>query len=102
MVSLLPALLGLALVDSLNPSAIGVTIYLTLSGAGYVRRVLSYLAGVFVTYLTIGVLLMLGVSTRGEQLGRLLSTPVAYGIQLGLGAVLALLRRPRAEPESTR
>ena len=65
--ALLIVLLGLALVDSLNPSAIGVTVYLLLAEGRYVMRVLNYLSGVFVTYLGIGVLLLLGVTAVADK-----------------------------------
>jgi cytochrome c biogenesis protein CcdA len=90
MLGLLTALLGLAAVDSLNPSAIWVTIYLTLTGARYLGRVLSYLAGVFTCYLGIGVLLLMGLDTWGDWLGHVLSTPTAYAAQLALGAALLI------------
>ena len=69
MEALLIGLLGLALVDSLNPSAIGVTVYLLLAGDRYVARVLTYLSGVFATYLGIGVLLLLGVTAIADKAG---------------------------------
>jgi cytochrome c biogenesis protein CcdA len=65
---LLVAVLGIALIDSLNLSAIAVTLYL-LAGPSYVPRVLTYLAAVFSAYFTIGVLLMLGLTTAATAVG---------------------------------
>ena len=56
-------LLGLALLDSLDPSALAVTIYLLLQGRSYASRVLTYVSAVFAAYLAIGVLLMLGLGS---------------------------------------
>jgi cytochrome c biogenesis protein CcdA len=54
------SLLALAVVDSINPSAIVVTLYL-LSRQGAATQVLVYVAAIFVTYLTLGVVMMLGI-----------------------------------------
>jgi hypothetical protein len=45
------ALLALALVDSINPSAIAVTVFL-LSRERSSQQVVVYVAAIFVTYLT--------------------------------------------------
>ena len=56
---MLIGLLALALVDSINPSAIAVT--LTLLSREHVRaQVIVYVAAIFLTYLTLGTLMMLG------------------------------------------
>ena len=52
-------LLGLAVLDSINPSALLVTLYL-LRQPSPARTVPAYVAGVFGAYPTIGVLLVLG------------------------------------------
>ena len=68
---------GLALLDSLNPSAIAITLYLLLSGGSFVPRVISYAAGIFSANLVLGAALMLGLgSVAGYFDG-----PVAYGAQ---------------------
>jgi hypothetical protein len=84
--ALLIGLLGLALVDSLNPSAIGVTVYLLLVEGRYAARVLTYLSGVFATYLGIGVLLMLGVTAVADKIAPVLESRPVYGGQLAIGA----------------
>jgi cytochrome c biogenesis protein CcdA len=86
---LLVAVLGIALIDSLNLSAIAVTLYL-LAGPSYVPRVLTYLAAVFSAYFTIGVLLMLGLTTAATAVGDAFYSPVAYAAQGVIGAVLLL------------
>jgi cytochrome c biogenesis protein CcdA len=86
--ALLIGLLGLALVDSLNPSAIGVTVYLLLAEGRYAARVLTYLSGVFVTYLGIGVLLLLGVTAVADKVAPVLESRPAYGAQLAIGAAM--------------
>jgi cytochrome c biogenesis protein CcdA len=83
--ALLIGLLGLALVDSLNPSAIGITVYLLLVEGRYVARVLTYLSGVFATYLGIGVLLLLGVAAVADRITPVLQSGPAYGMQLVAG-----------------
>ena len=55
------AVLALAVLDSVNPSAIVVTLYL-LSVATRARvRVAVYIGAIFVTYLALGVLMVLGL-----------------------------------------
>ena len=81
--TLLP-LLGLALLDSLNPSALAVTIFLLLQGKSYVPRVLAYVSAVFLAYLGIGVVLMLGLGS----LWGFVEGPGAYAVQGAVGALL--------------
>lgn len=84
MIGTLLSLLGLALLDSLNPSALAVTIYLLLRGTPYAAKVLTYVVAVFASYLGIGVLLMLGLgSVWGYVDG-----PGAYAVQGVAGALL--------------
>ena len=77
---------GLALIDSVNPSAIAVTLYLLLAGGSYTPRVLTYLAAVFSSYLLIGVLLMLGLDAIWDYL----YSPAAYAVQGVVGALMLL------------
>ncbi len=84
MTGTLVSVLGLALLDSINPSALAVTMYLLLQGGSYAPRVLTYLSAVFTSYLSIGVLLMLGLgSVWGYVDG-----PAAYVVQGIIGALL--------------
>ena len=81
---LLFSLFGLALLDSINPSALAVTMYLLFSGRSFVVKVLAYVSAVFLSYLGLGILLMLGLnSVRGY-----LESPVAYTVQGVLGVAL--------------
>ena len=52
--------LALAVVDSINPSAIVVTLYL-LSRERAATQVTVYIAAIFLTYLTLGVAVMAGI-----------------------------------------
>ncbi len=84
MTGVLVPVFGLALLDSLNPSAVAITLYLLLSGGSFVPRVLSYAAGIFSANLVLGSTLMLGF---GSVWG-LFDGPVAYGAQAVVGAAL--------------
>ncbi|CAN5567548.1 hypothetical protein BH24ACT20_BH24ACT20_09650 [soil metagenome] len=84
MTVLLFSLFGLALLDSINPSALAVTIYLLLTGRPFAVKVLTYVGAVFSSYIVLGVLIMLGLgSVRGY-----LDSPVAYVAQGVIGATL--------------
>jgi cytochrome c biogenesis protein CcdA len=85
MSGLLATVLGIALVDSLNPSAILVTLGL-LGRPGYASRVATYVAAVFLTYLGLGVVLMLGL----DALSGWFESPVAYAVQGCAGAALLI------------
>ena len=81
---LLLSLLGLALLDSINPSALVVTIYLLLRGKPFVSKTLVYVGAVFTTYLTLGALIMAGLGRVWDYF----DGPVAHGAQGVLGAAL--------------
>lgn len=81
---LLISLFGLALLDSLNPSALAVTIYLLLAGRPFVGKVLVYVAGVYASYLVLGALIMVGFSSMWGYL----ESPAAYAVQGVAGALL--------------
>jgi len=83
---LLISVFGLALLDSINPSALAVTLYLLVTERSYAPRVLTYVAAVFATYLAAGVLLLLGLDTAWGYL----DGPVAYAVQGVIGAALLL------------
>ncbi len=97
------AVLALAVIDSINPSALVVTIYL-LSQPGAVPRVLCYAAGILVSYLALGVALMLGVGTLFERFGAAFDHPVAWGAQavLGAGMLVFAIAAPKSSAASTR
>jgi cytochrome c biogenesis protein CcdA len=84
MIGTLASLFGLALLDSFNPSALAVTIYLLLQGKPYAARVLTYVCAVFFSYLGIGVLLMLGLGSVWEYV----DGSAAYAVQGVAGALL--------------
>lgn len=84
MTALLISIFGLALLDSINPSALAVTLYLLVTERSRAPKVLTYLAAVFVTYLAAGALLLVGLdAARGY-----LDGPIAYAVQGVVGAVL--------------
>jgi cytochrome c biogenesis protein CcdA len=89
MFATLASVFGLAVVDSVNPSALVVTLYL-LTTRSYAPKVLTYLATVLFAYLTIGVLLMLGLEAITTAAGELFHSPFAYGLQGVIGAVMLL------------
>ena len=103
MMGVVAPVFGLALLDSLNPSAVAITLYLLLSGGSFVPRVISYAAGIFSANLVLGSVLMLGL---GSVAG-LFDGPVAYGAQAVVGAALlgyAALApdKPRGEKKERR
>lgn len=82
------AVLGLAIVDSANPSALAVTLYPLMADKNYVPRVVVYVGAVFATYLTIGLLLMLGLTALFSTAEGILHSPAAYGAQAIVGGAL--------------
>lgn len=53
--------LGMAIVDSINPSAVVITIYL-LSQFVRASSIACYIAGIFLSYLTMGIVLLSGLN----------------------------------------
>src|SRR5262245_50973777 len=102
----LPVLLGLlalALVDSINPSAIVVTLFL-LSRGRVPAQVIVYVAAIFLTYLALGVSLVLGFdavlpSLRTVGQGRL--GIVLEGL-VGLAMLAYAIRAPATAPPESR
>lgn len=86
---MLLSVLGLALLDSINPSALAVTLYM-LTQRGANLRVATYISAIFLTYLMIGILLMLGLGTLLGSFGEALESPVAYAVQGVVGALMLL------------
>lgn len=82
---LLPAIVGLAVVDSINPSALLATIALLLRGRPARPLVAVYVAAVLVTYLAVGLALTLGL---GLTPSAVLESDAAYLAQGVLGAAL--------------
>ncbi|OGI95701.1 hypothetical protein A2917_00040 [Candidatus Nomurabacteria bacterium RIFCSPLOWO2_01_FULL_42_17] len=84
----IPILVGAAIIDSINPCAFGVLIFLLayLFKAFHSRRSvllhgLTYIGGVFITYLIAGLVLLPIIS----QLGR-----VSTGAYIGIGVILII------------
>ena len=89
MLGSLLALLCLALLDSLNPSALAMTLYLLTTGAR-TGRVLTYIAAVFVTYFAIGLGLMLGLGALLGTFQGIFETTEAYTVQAVIGAAMLI------------
>ncbi|KAM3113272.1 GAP family protein [Phormidesmis sp. 146-33] len=89
MSSLLAYLVAIAALDSLNPTTTTVQIYL-LSTPKPVARSVSFIAGVFVTYWTAGLAVVLGASQLNISFPKL-PTTLMYMLQLILGVVLLMV-----------
>lgn len=102
---LLP-LLALALLDSLNPSALVVALWL-LARPRATPRLLAYVTGIFVAYFGIGVATMSGLGAVRDALAAALAHPAALVAQALLGAGLlgyalfapGTAQQPREPPE---
>lgn len=85
----LVAFFGLALLDSINPSALAMTLYLVTTGSR-AGRVLTYIAAVFVTYVTVGLSLLLGLGTLLGAFGGVFESTAAYAVQAAVGAAMLI------------
>ncbi len=98
------AFIGIALVDSINPSALVVTLQL-LSRRAPVSAILTYIGAVFVTYTTVMVLLVLGLGALLEPLTALMQTTAANVALAALGAGMliyaVLAKNPKEVPVRT-
>jgi cytochrome c biogenesis protein CcdA len=100
MTAVILSVLGLAVIDSINPSIIGVTLFLLLRGhnrkpsavdtktRSTSLQVLVYLSAVAGTYFVLGVLLMLGLGAISSGLGDALQSPAAYAVTGVLGLAM--------------
>lgn len=87
--SMVAVIAGLALVDSINPSAIAMTTYiLTLPDTTKLKNARSYLLGVFSTYFFIGVIVLLGLETFIPTMNNFLKTQTSYYLQAAIGIIL--------------
>jgi len=102
-------LFALALVDSINPSAIVVTLYL-LSGGRVPAQIVVYVAAIFLTYLTLGVMMMSGIDallpslqTMGSgRLGLIVQGLIGLAMLLyGILAPTTAKSAPRVEPTAS-
>jgi cytochrome c biogenesis protein CcdA len=66
-IALITTLTTIALVDSINPSAIVMTLVLLSSGKNKVLKSLVYVTGIFVTYFAIGSVLLLAYNLFGSS-----------------------------------
>lgn len=82
---LLPAIVGLAALDSINPSALLATIALLLRGRPGRPLVAVYVVAVLATYFAIGLVLTLGLGLTPEAV---VQSDTAYLVQGGVGAVM--------------
>ncbi len=82
----LPAVLGLAMVDALNPTSITRALY--LAGSGQLRRLRLFTLGVYCTYLSIGLALTVGpAAVLRSALGDI---PTVFGpmVEVAVGGLL--------------
>lgn len=97
---MLLGLLAFALVDSINPSAIVVTLYL-LSRERVPAQVVVYIAAIFLTYLTPGAMMMLGFDALLPSLRTMGRRGLIVQGLIGLAMLLYALRAPTtAKPSS--
>jgi len=96
-------LLALALVDSINPSAIVVTLYL-LSRERVLPQVSVYIAVIFLTYLALGAMLMLGIDALPLSLEAIGGGRPGLIVQslIGLAMLLYAIRAPTTAKSALR
>lgn len=84
-----PGVLLLAVVDSINPSAIVVTLYLlSIAGSRALVRVAVYVGAIFITYLMLGAMMVLGIESLLPSLGGVLGGSTGLIAQSLVGLVL--------------
>jgi cytochrome c biogenesis protein CcdA len=93
-------LVVLAAIDSINPSAIVVTLYL-LSRSEASVQVGVYITTIFLTYFSVGLMAILGIDTFLPSVGTLLNSPVGFVVQGLVGlALLVYSLMASADPAS--
>jgi cytochrome c biogenesis protein CcdA len=98
--TLVLAVLGIAVVDSINPSALAMTGYLIARPDPW-RNVRAYIAGIFTLYFATGIIVVFVFERAIDRIIDLLSSPaVPYGIEalLGVAALVFAIRSPRTTP----
>jgi hypothetical protein len=95
--------LALALVDSINPSAIVVTLYL-LSRGRVPAQVVVYVAAIFLTYLTLGAMMLLGFDALLPSLATMGSGRFGLIVQgvIGLAMLLYGILAPTTATSASR
>lgn len=86
-VELLAVVFGIALLDSLNPSALVVTLRL-LSTDSPTGKLLAYVAGVFCLYLAVGVALMAGLDLALGSIAAVGRGAIGHAVQVIVGAAM--------------
>lgn len=76
--------LGLAVVDAINPSALAVALW-WLARPGATPRLLAYVAGIAIAYLSLGIAMMLGAGVMVRRFGDAFDHPVVLSVQLAIG-----------------
>lgn len=84
----IPGVLVLAVIDSINPSAIVVTLYLLSMSGSRTFQVVVYVGAIFTTYLLLGVMLLLGIESLLPTLGDVLRGSTGLIVQSLVGLVL--------------
>lgn len=80
---------GLALLDTLSPATIGVTVYVLLTARRRVARMLTtYAVTVAAFYFALGAALLIGLDTALGRFGDHLHSDIAYLIQAGAGVAM--------------
>lgn len=101
-VSLLLSLIGIGLVDSLNPSLFVAQFYLLTTPRPAVR-IISYITGILTVNFLAGVLILSGVRTLLADVLTAMNLNVLYGVQLAIGLAILVfglwMRIATAQPE---
>jgi low temperature requirement protein LtrA len=89
--TLIAPLVALAALDSLNPTATAMQVYL-LSTPKPITRSVLFILGVFLAYWTAGLLIVFGfgkvITTLMNSAGSFLSNPIIYALQFIIGTVM--------------
>ena len=96
------AVLALAVLDSVNPSAIVVTLYLLSVATRAHVQVAVYIGAIFVTYLAFGVLMVLGLDALLPAIDEFLDSRIGFAVQslVGLAMLVYSLTASRDRPSS--
>lgn len=98
MLRLIGIMITIGLADSLNPSTVAPALYIA-SGPRPIRTLLEFIGGVFVTYLTGGIIialgpgqLLLGLVPHPDELARQIIEVIAGAVLIGGGLVVWQMR----------
>ncbi|WP_080636923.1 GAP family protein [Salinispora vitiensis] len=90
MVITLATIFGLALVDSLSPAMLAVSLYFVLKTERYVSRVAVYVATVVTVYLGLGIALMLGFGALADIMSNDIGRTIVHILQVVVGVSLLI------------